>query len=269
MKTRILPLLILALASCAGLRAQQPGNILHVEIGGGLHTLTYRASGAERNPGGGVGLRAEYRRFFNRSAGLGVGAGFSTYRSSAVINTTESGSWSTSQGVIHATDRYEDWTESQGLFKVSIPVSFYLQHAINRKWSVIWGIGPQLDIPVNNEYSATSGRMTRSTADGAAEEEAQGTLHRIRSTAVALSAGTDLGFHFSGSGSLPLYFGVYADYGITSFLRPHEGPLYSDRYEGLFSSGRVGSARTLSVGIKAGFSLNLSQTCRGGRCGFY
>ena len=126
-----------------------------------------------------------------------------------------------------------------------------------------------MDIPVNNEYTACDGKATRTIDGEVSVEEAPKTLRRIKSAPVGVSLGTDLGFHFDNQGSLPLYFGLYFNYGLTSFLNESELPLYGERYAGFFASNRVGAAHLLSLGLKVGFSLNLSKTCTGGRCGFY
>lgn len=259
--------------------AQGYGDILHAELGGGLQTPLYHAQGGHMKVGGGVSVKAEYRRFFNSRVGIGVGIGFSTFSSSTTLNGTETVQWTTPEGVHQAMTSFHDWREVQNLFLVNIPVAVYLQRTLNRRWSMVWGIGPRLDIPVNNEYSANQGSATRSgehpNARGEAvkfgpdTEEAPGTLRRISSTPVGASLFTDLGFHYAAPGSLPVYFGVYFDYGLVNLLRDHDAPLYGPEYVGLFQSNRVAGLHTLSFGVKVGFSLNFSQNCTNGRCGFY
>ena len=257
------------LIACTPLSAQYAGNVLHVELGGGLHTMTFNPQNAQKKAGGGVNVRAEYRRFFNRKVGIGVGVGFVTYRSSALLDDTETDKWEANGTSMQSRNDYSVWKEQQSLFNVSVPVCFYLQHVIDKRWSMLWGIGPQLNIPVNNEYTACEGQVTRTIGKETTVEEAPHTLRRIESKPVAVTLGTDLGFHFGNQGSLPLYFGVYLEYGITSFLKDSSLPLYAASYNGLFRSHRVSTAHTLAVGFKVGFSLNFSKTCTGGRCGFY
>lgn len=264
------------------LSAQSQGSFVHFDFGGGMHTMLFTPDGGKRSVGAGVTLDVSYRYYFSRNLGVRVGLGMSTARSKAVLNCTEEMAWVDPDGTdCQRRAIFTDWTEKQSLFDFEVPVGLCVQAPVSRTLSFIWDAGVALAVPLNNDYEIASGTMeTRvyypSTHHEVAGDESVGAKtyetdkasHRLPFGNCSCNLFTNLGFHYSKRGSLPLYFGLYVSGGVASIVKANDQNLFTERYNGLLASNRVNGVFPLAVGVKIGLALDCDRQCRGGRCGF-
>ena len=287
MKMKRIFLLIAAAALTTSVSAQQSGHDNHfgVSFGSGLNTMLYETVNGQQHIGAGFDAGIHYARFFNNWIGLGVGAQYSYANATALYDWSEE-----TPGLTHAhnpnalytlyTD-FDEFRERQNLGSIGIPVEVMFRKLFNDDFSVIFGVGLQLDLPIHGRYIARSGSYTTYGvvpglgAYPLTDMPEHGfstytTTHDAKIKNRAKAGGSviaDLGVRIPLNQNWGLYCGLYAGYGFTNIIKEEraEGLVMTNAtdpsvidYRGTFDSNETKKANLLRCGLKLAIDFGWS-----------
>ena len=252
-------------------------NYVGVSFGGGLNSMLYKPANGTQGLGFGFDAGLFYGRFFNQTVGLGVGLQYSWANAYATYNWSE-----VTTGLTHPsnpntpydlTTGFTNFVERQNVGYLSIPVEVLFRKALNDRAAFIAGVGLSLDLPIHGKYIAKSGSYSTT---GVFPELGSYTVSdmpehgfstytttqnaKINNRAkVGGSVIADLGFRVALNDNWGMYFGLYAGYGFTNFLKESmtdemiminaNDPAIID-YRGTFDSNETGKANLIRAGVK-------------------
>ena len=261
-----------------GVQAQRHENHVGVNLGGGLNTMTCGPVQGSQSLGWGFDAGLRYTHFFNERFGLGLGVHHTRANAHTTYDFSE-----TSTGLTHAsnthvrynlTARFDGWEERQTVDVIGIPVEAFYRVALDGKWSLIGGLGVQLDLPVSGSYGAGEGRYSTSGTFQALgsyvvsdmPEHGFSTYDathdaKMDNLATVVSLIADLGVRYALNGSWGLYFGLYGSYGLTDMLGEQRdnalltlNPADASKidYNGTYASNEITSLHLLRAGVRVG-----------------
>lgn len=274
--------LTMALASQA--QMNQHSNYIGLNVGGGLNTLMYKPADGTWKPQLGFLGELKYMHFFGTHFGLGFGVQFDYNRAGATFDFQE-----VTPGLVHPMNGnvyesrtgYHGWKEMQTTMLLSIPVEFYWRAPMGERWFFLFGLGAQLDLPLNSEFKADEGsyelrgyfpatnveyRNLPAYGFTVYNADEKGDVKDLRSWGVSVIA--DLGFNYAMSDHWGLYFGLYGGYGVTNLLdKTSQEPMLDapsgtttvNAYNGVINSKQVDKVNLLNVGAKIG--INFGWNC--------
>ena len=252
-------------------------NYIGVNFGGGLNSMLYKPANGTQGLGFGFDAGIHYGRFFNRTVGLGVGLQYSWANAYATYNWSE-----VTTGLTHPsnpntpydlTTGFTNFVERQNVGYLSIPVEVLFRKALNDRAAFIAGVGLSLDLPIHGKYIAKSGSYSTTgvfpklgsyTVSDMPEHgfSTYTTTQNAKINNRAKVGGSviaDLGFRVALNDNWGMYFGVYAGYGFTNFLKESmtdemiminaTDPAIID-YRGTFDSNETGKANLIRAGVK-------------------
>lgn len=274
MKRAILLLFVLV-CTCA-IHAQQNENnlLLGFNLGGGMNTTVYNTPNGIRSCGFGfdAGLQCSY--FFNSQIGMSLGVQYNTVSADTRYNTTL-----VTPGLTHANNpgvvydlhaRFDNWNEHHALGFFSIPVEFLWRMQIHHDWTLVAGLGIQLDMNISGRYTAKEGTFTTSGYFPVfGHEVTEKPQHgfdtygsdfdrEIESLPMTMSLIEDLGVQRPLVDSWSLYLGIYAGWGLNNSAGNTTNPLLqinsSDasqlEYCGTLASDEISALHLLRLGVR-------------------
>ncbi|MBR5092609.1 MAG: hypothetical protein IKX32_03950, partial [Bacteroidales bacterium] len=281
--------LLAAVLLTLGVSAQQNGysNYAGLNLGGGLNTMTFSPADGTQGLGFGFDAGLHYAHFFNEHFGLGFGVHYTLARTYAHYNFSE-----TTTGLTHAgnpnvsynlSTNFDNWIESQTVGILGIPVEAFWRNALNDKWTLIGGLGVQVDLPLHGNYGGAAGEYsTTGTFPNAlgsyvvsdVPEHGFSTYDnafnaKIDNLAVVVSVLADCGVRLALKDNWGLYLGVYGSYGVTNMLAAQQdAPLVAVNttdpsqidYNGTFGSNQINALHLLRAGVKVG--IDFGWDCR-------
>ena len=261
-------------------------NYIGVNFGGGLNSMLYKPANGQQSVGGGIDAGLFYGRFFNRTVGLGVGLQYSWANAYATYNWSE-----VTTGLTHPsnpntpydlTTGFTNFKERQNVGYLSIPVEVLFRKAFNERVTLIGGVGLSLDLPIHGKYIAKSGSYSTTgvfpelgpyTVSDMPEHgfSTYTTTRNAKINNRAKVGGSvigDLGVRVALNDNWGMYFGVYAAYGFTNFLKESmtdemiminaTNPAIID-YRGTFDSNETGKANLIRAGVKIAVDFGWSK----------
>ncbi len=274
---------VLALALGANAQSYQHSNYIGLNINGGFNTMTIGTTDmgtAKLGLGYGAGLR--YTHFFGTHFGIGLGAQFNCANSKVVYNNEE-----VTPNQTHADNPavtydlhtvYDNWTERQSLYYLSVPVELYWRAPVSERAFVLIGLGAQFDMPLFGKYKTVDGEFRTEgyfpslgyTVNNLPDhgfltydEEVKGDANITKK---GISVIADLGFNYALSNNWGLYFGIYGGYGLTNLMDSVSTKSLlevaddnSITYNSTLASDQADALSLLNFGAKLG--INLGWDC--------
>ena len=281
--------LLAAVLLTLGVSAQQNGysNYAGLNLGGGLNTMTFSPADGTQGLGFGFDAGLHYAHFFNEHFGLGFGVHYTYANAYALYNFSE-----TTTGLTHAgnpnvsynlSTNFDNWKERQTVGILGIPVEAFWRNELNDKWTLIGGLGVQVDLPLHGNYGGAAGEYsTTGTFPNAlgsyvvsdVPEHGFSTYDnafnaKIDNLAVVVSILADCGVRLALKDNWGLYLGVYGSYGVTNMLAAQQdAPLVAVNttdpsqidYNGTFGSNQINALHLLRAGVKVG--IDFGWDCR-------
>ncbi|MEE3483589.1 MAG: OmpA family protein [Bacteroidales bacterium] len=245
-------------------------NYLHINAGGGLHTLRHNPELGSSTPGFGGTFNANYIHFFGKHSGIGTGVGLSYYQSRSKIEGMDvSAEFDTYNGQYYEYRMiYTDWKETQRALDLEIPLGYYNRFDFNDHTSFMAGIGGKFCFPFYYRYEVTDGEIETKGfypfknvlfeniphhGFGFDDTKYSGSNDRKPAFAIYL----DLGLNHWIKDNLAIYWGLYCNYGLTDLIKSHKQALYDKdaNYAGVHNSNQVDKVRLLAVGAKIGVTI--------------
>lgn len=260
------------------------GSSLQFYLGAAYTSMGYKLQEGKNlgHVGGEISVRYAY--FFTPEWGLGLGVDFSTYASSAKLNTTiqwdnqadSDGELYNHRAVTH------DWQENERTYMLSIPLTVQYQHRFNDKIGIFAALGGFVGLPLIANYNLVSGSVehrghypqwdlelynlpnhdfyTESIGDAFSKEQ-----HKLSLKQIAAGVKLDMGVIVPLSKQLDLFAGVYGSVVCNDIqVEQHElgwqqsaftdyrQHAFMPEYQGLVNSTYTNAVRPWAVGIKVG-----------------
>lgn len=243
----------------------------------GLNTMLCQPTDGTHYLKLGLGAGLHYNHFFGEHFGFGLGVHYDRVRSATNYNITE-----VTSGLTHTDNpnvvydlntQFNNWTERQTVNVLSVPVELFWRNVINKRWTVLAGLGVAFDLPLSGKYTAEEGTYTTSGYFPALgytvydlPSHGFGTYnadveHDINGLKLGVSVMADFGYRLSLKNNWGLYFGVYGGYCVNSMADESENPLVNiaddatHTYNGTFASNQIGGLHLLRAGVKLGIDL--------------
>lgn len=279
----ILGALVLALGTQA--QVNQHSNYIGFNFGGGLNTLQYNPVDGKWNSKLGFLGEVKYMHFFNKHIGLGAGIQVNFVNAQTSYDFRE-----VTTGLVHPANNlqyesrtgYFGWKESQKEMVLSIPIEFLFRAPMGQRMFFLFGLGAQIDLPMNGEFTADEGTYeVRGYFPATGVEYAnmpgygfdtykadeKGDIKNLKSFGLSLIA--DLGFNLTLGNHWGIYLGVYGGYGITNLVdKVSEDPMLVapngtanvKSYNGVITSKQVDEVHLLNAGAKIGINFGWGGT---------
>ena len=255
----------------------EQNKFLSLSAGGGISTLLYDLPYGSSEMGKGGRFNIDYNIFFSRVCGISFGLGGSKLNST--VNFDEGSKYSTMVKVpvtnyngketnydAKCTTTFSGWTETQSLFALEVPVGILFRAPMGEKTTFLAGVGAKLSFPFKSSYEVTDGSMTSSLY----VEKLNARYDSVPSQGITTSDVHDSGetetklVSVSGYldlnlvhrvGRIHLFYGLYADYGLTSIAKKDKSFVSIDGYNGVLSSDAVEKVIPFSVGLRLGLKI--------------
>lgn len=255
----------------------EQNKFLSLSAGGGISTLMYDFPYGSSEMGKGGRFNIDYNIFFSRVCGISFGLGCSKYNSTVTFD--DNSKYTTSIQVPvgaypeaqsddenSCTNTFNGWTESQSGFAIEVPVGVLFRLPMGNKATFLAGVGAKLSFPLKFSYEVTDGTVTRSVYN----EKLAVLFDSLPKYGITTSAD-----HPSGSsetrfmtasgyldlnlvhkvGRIHLFYGLYADYGLTSLAKKEKVLSNNKEYNGVLSSDAVEKVIPFSVGVRLGVKI--------------
>jgi len=255
------------------LQAQYSEQYLHVNVGGGVHGLSYTLPNGTQKSAAGFTLNSAYSYFFTPSWGLQTGIGIQSFGASSSLNFMTEIYDTDSEGDSYLfTTYYRNWQERQRVILLDIPLVVQFRYPINQKIKLLASVGANISMPLSETFKTNSGEiqttgnypqwhleLTDIPAEGFTTST-QSYYGKFSFKPVYMGI-IDAGMLYKLSEKLDLYVGGYANYGLNNALTPDTKYIYQKGgvYNGLFASEQVNAVKPISVGLKVGIYLQLPK----------
>jgi outer membrane protein OmpA-like peptidoglycan-associated protein len=261
----------LALLAMVSLKAQQPGQYLHFNIGGGLNNLSYNLQNGTQKGQFGYSVNAAYSYFFSPQWGLQTGVGIQSFNGSSTLNlSTTSPAFDTDGDAFELGTAYQNWQEKQQTLFVDIPLVGQYRYSVGQKFSLLASVGAKISIPVSTAYKTTNGQIVTKGyypqwnvelsempqyGFGTNTNKYKGN-YTLKTAYIAIA---DVGGLIKLSEKKDLYLGGYFNYGLNNVLTPDNQSVSEQdgTYNGVFISDQVKKVLPVAFGVKVGLYLNL------------
>ncbi len=256
-------------------RRVRPRHFLDIDLGGGLHTMTYKANKIDKGLGGGGMLKVQYQLMFNDSWGLGAGVQFSSY-----LGSTKWDKFSNSYKGFQHEDAagsgdylfkiVAKGTEKQQLYALQIPIQVIYLHKINRRMSIQMAGGFTFDIPVVGKYKIQDMLVSPRGVFAETAVEYFNIGHGFVDTTFNKAGNLDfnnfnVGLQLeAGVVMSSLKVGAYLNYGILNYTKSslitpfdvHSGNL---DYISAYGTNLISAVHPLEVGLKIGYLIQMGR----------
>lgn len=255
----------------------EQNKFLSLSAGGGISTLLYDFPYGSSEMGKGGRFNIDYNIFFSRVCGISFGLGGSKLNSTVKVE--EGSEYSTMVQIPvrdyngkatnydgKCTTAFSGWTETQSVFALEVPVGVLFRAPMGEKTTFLAGVGAKLSFPIKTSYEVTDGTTKSSlyvekldvrydsvpsqgitTSDVHSSGETETKL-------VSVSGYLDLSLVHR-VGRIHLFYGLYADYGLTSIAKKDKSFVSIDGYNGVLSSDAVEKVIPFSVGLRLGLKI--------------
>jgi outer membrane protein OmpA-like peptidoglycan-associated protein len=271
MKKQII--LVFAILIYGALQAQETGNYLDFNVGGGIHNLSYSLlNGAEKGQFG-YTINAGYSYFFTPQWGLHTGLGFQSFQSLSTLNYLSSTPDIDSQGQSFTFKaNYMNWQERQTALFVDIPLTVQFKLPIAQKFGLLASAGGKISVPFNTGYNSVGGEIVTTGFYKQYNVELSGMPQHGFSTytnnftgnlslKTSCMAIADLGGLYKLTDKTDLYVGGYINYGLNNIYNAQNKLIYQYNgvYNGLLASTQTNNINPISFGLKVGVYWHLGQ----------
>ena len=275
MKKQII--LVFAILIYGALQAQETGNYIDFNVGGGLHNLSYSLrNGAEKGQFG-YTINAGYSYFFTPQWGLHTGLGFQSFQSLSTLNYLSSTPDIDSDGQSFTFKaNYKNWQERQTALFVDIPLTVQFKLPVAQKFGLLASAGGKISIPFNTSYKSVGGEIVTTGFYKQYNVELSGMPQHGFSTYTNSFSGNlslktscmaiaDLGGLYKLSDKTDFYVGGYINYGLNNILKVENKLIYQyssvndNVYNGLLASTQTNIINPISFGLKVGVYWHLGQ----------
>lgn len=286
MKKTLIAIAAMTLATAAGAQENQqqdaPRNTAHyiaLDFGGGFHNLNYSLEDkGKRTPGAGMMARLGYRYFFTPHFGAGIGVNYTSYKTTAKINCTDTyaGLKDTDGDIYNYNVVYSSIKDQQTQTTIGIPVGIYFQCNMTEKWRLGAGLGVMMQFANSNEMDVTSGNLKTTMyipADKVTFENMENHgLHNYNSDNynfgydydVKTTFGTfaEINFMYALAPWVDIDLGIYGNYGLSKATDNANAPLYNyetNKYNGALNSNITNGSHQLAIGAMVGFRFKIGR----------
>ncbi|WP_243348637.1 PorT family protein [Parabacteroides sp. FAFU027] len=269
MNKRISILLGLILSTL--IHAQEKGNYLNINLGGGLHNLSYTLQDGTQKGNTGISAGIGFSHFFTRQWGFQTGLGIETFNATSTLNVLEATPAIDSDGdaYIFKSD-IRGWKENQSSVYLEIPLTGQFKYTYSDKIGIISTFGAKVAFPINTTYKTTGGEIVTSGYypqwDAELTDMPQHGFTTIHPTfngdyslKALYSAVVELGGIYKLSDKQHLYIGGYLNYGLNNVLSPETKKVYlvDGGYSGVLGTYQTKSIKPFSIGLKLGLYFKL------------
>jgi len=259
----------LTLLIYGALQAQETGNFLNFNVGGGIHNLSYNLQNGTQKGQFGYTINAGYSYFFTPQWGLHTGIGFQSFNSLSTLNYLSSTPDIDSDGQNYTFKaNYKNWQEKQHALFVDIPLTIQFKLPITEKIGILTSVGGNISFPVNASFKTVGGEFVTtgfySQYNAELSDLPQHGFSTItkkftgnQSLKTSYMAIADLGGLYKLNEKLDLYGGAYINYGLNNILNPNTKLVYQPGqpngiYNGVFASDLTNNVVPISIGLKVG-----------------
>lgn len=253
---------------------------LHVNVGGGYHTLTYPLLNGHQSGGFGGTANFGYSHFFAEEWGLQTCLGIQTFSAKSNLNYTSSAPDVDSDGeAYHFRVNFKNSIEQQQALFLDIPLALQYRHIFTEEIGLMATLGAKVSLPVLASYTTkgsieTSGLYNQYGKDAELfnipDQDFLTDQHSYSNQIAfktAFAAVMDLGALYRLSDETDLYAGAYFNYGLNNILNPDTKLIYQriNTYNGVLSSSQVDVVKPLSFGLKIGLYFHLPEYIPAGK----
>ena len=259
-------LIAISLIFSTYLQAQEVGQYLFVNAGGGLHNLSYALKNGSEKGEFGYTFNAGYGYFLNKHWGLQTGIGLQSYSSVATIHYNTSVPATDADGETYEyRTSYNNWKEKQQLLFVEIPLGMQYRCDLTQKLQLLAGTGIKISFPVKKNFRTTGGEIV-TTGYYSQYNVVLSDLPRHGFNTIAgpltgdvplktsYSLFADFGVLYGLPHNLDLYAGGYLNYGVNNVASSSGKLVYQQdgNYNSVLDSNQTDRARTIAIGLKMG-----------------
>src|ERR1035437_1486709 len=274
MKKQII--LVFAILIYGAIQAQETGNYLNFNVGGGIHNLSYSLRNGTEKGQFGYTINAGYSYFFTPQWGLHTGLGLQSFQSLSTLNYLSSTPDIDSQGESFTLKaNYKNWQERQTALFVDIPLTVQFKLPIAQRFGLLASAGGKISVPFNTSYKSVGGEIVttgfyKQYNAELSEMPQHGFSTYTNSFTGNLSLKTscmaiaDLGGLYKLTDKTDLYIGGYINYGLNNILNAENKLIYQYNgldgvYNGLLASTQTNNINPISFGLKVGVYWHLGQ----------
>lgn len=264
---------------------QQPEQQYHyllLEGGGGLGSFLHDGQEGKGVLSHGANFSLSYEYMFHRRWGIGIGVGASYL----TAQTHYQDHFYMEQNLIHPDNqrlfdshvRFTNWREDEKMWTVNIPVQLINYEPLSKDWALMTHVGLTVNVPVQSRYVLKEGEFSTKgyfpstnilydndtyvemDSHGFGKRKAEGQEDDMEVRPVNLSAQVEIGALYRLHKNVSLYFGLYADYGMLNYARPHQSQLYDTdcrQYMGAYQTADIRSIHPVEAGVKVGFRFGM------------
>ena len=271
MKKQIIILASLVISTF--IQAQETGNYLHLNAGGGLNNLSYTLHNGTQSGQTGYTVNLAFSHFFTTQWGIQTGIGLQSFTSLSTLNLTESSPSIDSDGDSYIfKSNFKNWQENQQVLFFEIPLTGQFKHGFNNKLGLLATAGAKISIPIHATYKTTGGEIVTSgyypqwnieLTD--VPQEGFKTITQSytgkSNLNTAYTAIVELGGIYKLSDKVELYAGGYFNYGINNVLKPESKKLFQvdETYNGVWNSYHITDIKPFAIGVKLGLYFKLGK----------
>ena len=259
-------IILLTLFLCSNLKAQEEGQYLYANVGGGFHNLSYGLKNGNEQGRSGCSFLAGYGFNFNKHWGLKTGIGLQSFNAVATLNyLTVAPSVDADGTAYDYKTNYLNWKEKQQLLFIDLPLGLQYRFHLKDNIQILATAGMKVSIPLKTTYRSIGGEISTKGFYSQYNVELQDLprhgfnnitdrLTGSVSVRSSYSAFADLGAEYALLDQLSLYAGGYVDYGLNNVAKSAGKLVYQQDgvYNGVMASDQTNSARTIALGLKAG-----------------
>ena len=271
MKKQIIILLSFVISTFV--QAQETGNYLNFNVGGGSHNLSYTLQDVKESGQTGYTVNLAYSHFFTSQWGIQTGFGVQTFSILSTLNLTESTPAIDSDGDSYLfKSNFKNWQENQQVLFLDIPITGQFKHRFNNKIGLLATAGAKISIPVHVTYKSTGGEIVTSGYYPQWNIELTDIPQHGFTTITqnysgkyslntAYTAIVELGGIYKISEKVDLYAGGYFNYGLNNVLKPETKKLFQvdEIYDGVWNSYHTTDIKPFAIGVKLGLYFNLGR----------
>ena len=245
-------------------------NSVHVNAGGGIHTLLYNPDDGYRSTGLGFMFEVQYHRVILDDFSLGAGISFMSLNGKSTYNYTLIQNDVILPGANYPATLstvFNDWGETQNFFQLSIPIEAYYSWEL-KGIEFMAGAGLAVSLPLGNSYKTKGGTFTRtahmdtlgvSFADlpnhglGTFDSTFSGSLKGKVNVALVF----DIGANVYATDKYKIYTGLYSSVALSPLYRNGNNTMFDEKltYHGSITSNMFDKVNYFTFGIKVGIVL--------------
>jgi len=262
----------LSILICGVIQSQEKGSFLHLNVGGGVNTLSYKLLDGTQKGQAGYTLNAAYSYFFSPHWGIQTGVGLQSFSSMSTQNyLSASPDVDTDGQTYEFRSYYKNWQEKQQALSIDIPLELQYKHLIGKKFGIIASAGAKISFPIIAGYKTSGGTLTTTGYYSQWNVELSDMPEHGFSTFTDFKGNlslkptymgiADLGGLYKLSERMDLYFGGYFNYGLNNVVTPGANRMFQPNgvYNGVFASAQTNDVKTFSIGLKVGLYLKMCK----------